>query len=62
MGRLSEGFREDRSQPPVPSYGWTSSELESAANESGDVSSIQAVYRGPQPAAAFRPMARRTVS
>ena len=40
MDRLSEGFIEERSQPRLPSYGWTSSELESAVNESGDGSSL----------------------
>ena len=62
MDRLSEGFIEERSQPRLPSYGWTSSELESAVNESGDVSSIEGVYRRPQPSRAFRPMAGRVVS
>ena len=62
MDRLSERFIEERSQPRLPSHGSPSSELESAVNESDDGSSIRGVYRRPQPAAAFRPMAGRVVS
>ena len=48
MGPLSKEFIEERSQPRLPSYGSPSSELESAVNESGDVPSIEGVYRRPQ--------------